>query len=63
MLNINDDIRRAETLPADFYSGKDFFEQSKEKIFARSWQLAGSLEELKIPGQTFPFTLLPGFLD
>lgn len=63
MLNINNDIRKAETLPTDFYSGRDFFEQSKEKIFARSWQLAASLEELKIPGQTFPFTLLPGFLD
>src|SRR5436190_5938758 len=62
-LQINNDIRKAETLPTDFYTSKEYFEQSKEKIFARSWQLAGSLEEIKTPGQTFPFTLLQGYLD
>jgi len=63
MLSINPDIRKAETLPADFYSGKKYFEEAKEKIFARSWQFASSLEELKTPGQTFPFNLLQGYLD
>ncbi len=63
MLTINPDIRQASTLPTDFYSGKEYFEQSKEKIFARTWQLAGALDEVKTPGQTFPFTLLQGYLD
>jgi choline monooxygenase len=63
MFNVDEDITRAHTLPSEFYTSKDIFEQSKEKIFARSWQLAASLDELKTPGQTFPFTLLPGSLD
>ena len=63
MLQIHPDITKAETLPTDFYTGKGYFEQSKDKIFARSWQFAASMEEVKVPGQTFPFTLLPGYLD
>ncbi|MEO5674837.1 MAG: aromatic ring-hydroxylating dioxygenase subunit alpha [Chitinophagales bacterium] len=63
MLSIHPDITKAETLPSEFYSGRQSFEQSKEKIFAKSWQFAASLEEVKIPGQTFPFTLLQGYLD
>lgn len=63
MLSINPDITKASTLLTDFYTGKETFEQAKEKIFARSWQLAGSMEEIKTPGQTFPFTLLQGYLD
>ncbi len=63
MLSIHPDITKAETLPTEFYSGRESFEESKEKIFAKSWQFAASLEEVKIPGQTFPFTLLQGYLD
>lgn len=63
MLSIHPDITKAETLPTEFYSGRESFELSKEKIFAKSWQFAASLEEIKIPGQTFPFTLLQGYLD
>jgi choline monooxygenase len=63
MLFIDEDITKASTLPSAFYTGKEYFEASKEKIFARSWHLAASLEVIKTPGQTFPFTLLPGSLD
>lgn len=63
MLYVDDDITRASTLPSEFYTSRDFFELSKEKIFARAWHLAGSLEDVKTPGQTFPFSLLPGCLD
>ncbi|HUM46984.1 MAG TPA: aromatic ring-hydroxylating dioxygenase subunit alpha [Chitinophagales bacterium] len=63
MLHIDEDITQASTLPSEFYTDKKYFEWSKEKIFARTWHLAASLEEVKTPGQTFPFTLLPGSLD
>jgi len=63
MFSVNPDITRAETLPSGFYTSKDFFDLSKEKIFARSWQWVGLLEEVKTPGQTYPFTMLPGYLD
>lgn len=57
------DIRRAWTPPTDFYLDRDLFEQSKERIFARSWQFATDTESAKVPGQVFPFTLLDGFLN
>ena len=63
MLSINPDITKAETLPTDFYTSKEYFEQAKARIFTRSWQFAADAGEVKTPGQTFPFTLLPGYLD
>lgn len=63
MFQINHDITLAETLPSDFYRSKEYFDLCKEKIFARSWQLVADADDVKTPGQTFPFTLLPGFID
>ncbi len=57
---IDPDIRRAKTLPSDFYTDERFFESSKEKIFARSWQFAGRVDEFD---GLRPVTLLPGVLD
>ena len=59
-LFIDPDIRKAETLDARFYTDPHSFELSKEKIFARSWQMAGGPETDN--GLT-PFTMLPGLLD
>jgi len=60
IFDINPDIRRAETLSSEFYADEKYFDESKEKIFARSWQLvgrAGEIENLK------PQTILENFLD
>ena len=46
MLYIDEDITVAETLPSEFYRSKEVFELAKEKIFARSWQLAATIEEV-----------------
>jgi choline monooxygenase len=61
--SIHPDIRRAETLPAAVYRSRELFEQSRERIFARSWQLVGDADPLRPPGQVHPFTLLPEMLD
>ena len=37
-INVHEDIKLAETLPAKFYKDKNIFELSKKKIFLRSWQ-------------------------
>jgi choline monooxygenase len=58
--SIDPDIRIAKTLPSTFYTEKRFFELSKEKIFARSWQFAGRVDEFE---NLRPLTLLPGILD
>jgi choline monooxygenase len=57
---IDPDIRKAKTLPSSFYTDELFFELSKEKIFARSWQFAGRLDEFE---NLKPLSLLPGILD
>jgi choline monooxygenase len=57
---IDPDIRRARTLSSDFYTDEGYFAASKEKIFARSWQLVGRMQDVE---GLKPVTLLPGFLD
>ena len=44
IFEIDPDIRKAETLASHFYTSAEYFELSKEKIFSRTWQLAGQIE-------------------
>lgn len=60
IFDINPDIRRAVTLASDFYTDEKYFEQSKEKIFARSWQFLGGSEETS---NLRPQAILENFLD
>ncbi len=57
---INPNIRRAETISSDFYTDEKYFHESKEKIFARSWQFVGWKDEIK---NLKPRTILENFLD
>lgn len=57
---IDPDIRKARTLPSEFYTDAAYFELSKEKIFARTWQLVAGPE---LNSALKPVTLLPGFID
>ncbi len=57
---VDADIKKATTLPSDFYTDPVFFDASKEKIFARSWQLLGRARDLC---DVNPMTVLPGVLD
>ncbi len=60
IFEINPDIRRAETLASDFYTDEKYFEESKEKIFARTWQMVGHADEVK---NLLPHKILEDFLD
>jgi len=60
MFDIDPDIRKARTLASEFYTDERYFELSKEKIFARTWQFLGKASELDV---LTPQTILPGFLD
>ena len=57
---VDPDIRKARTLASEFYTDERYFEMSKEKIFARSWQLLGRIDEFD---GLKPVSLLPGYLD
>ena len=60
---IDPDIRRAATLPAWVYADPEVYRRALDRVFARSWQLVGDVSAVKVPGQTYPFTLLEGSLD
>ena len=60
VFNINADIRQARTLASDFYTDEKYFERSKEKIFARSWQFLGAADDAKTLA---PRVILENFLD
>lgn len=62
-IKINPDIKKADTLPGEFYKSKEIYELSKNKIFTKSWQFIGDTDLIKIPGQIHPFTLLEGYLN
>ena len=57
---IDPDIRKAKTLSSEFYTDERYFELSKEKIFAKSWQLVATADEIS---SLKPFVILPDFLD
>ncbi len=60
--DIDPDIRRAYSPPASLYLDPAIFQQQKEQIFARSWQLLPGAERVKAPGHLLPLTLLDGCL-
>jgi len=62
-LDVDPDIRRASTPPAWFYTDPAVFDEVRERIFVRSWQLLADTERLKTPGQTLPTVLLEGLID
>lgn len=62
-IHIEEDIRRAWTLPSEVYRRPHYLEQQRERIFLRSWQFVTDTERVKVPGQLHPHLLLEGFLD
>ncbi len=62
-LFVDENIAKAHTISSRFYTDSDCFEASKDKIFAQTWQLVAHRDDLRVPEQLLPHTLLPGFLD
>ena len=62
-LEVHPQIEKAETIHTDFYLNPARFRESKEKIFARSWQLIGDTDQVKDPGWCTPVNLLPEYLN
>ena len=60
--HIDPDISKAETLPATFYKDPEVFEALKEKVFYRSWQWVGDVNQITLARQVRPFLLLDGYL-
>ncbi|HUQ42702.1 MAG TPA: SRPBCC family protein [Candidatus Limnocylindrales bacterium] len=60
---IDADIHIARTLPARVYSDPELFRVQRDRVFARTWQYAAHDDVVKVAGQVYPFTLVPGALD
>lgn len=61
--HINKDIKKAETLPAQFYRSQEVFDKLRENIFAKSWQWIGDENTLvPIAESVYPLILLENFL-
>src|SRR5262245_37549076 len=56
-------LGRGATPPASLYTAPALFDCIRERVFARSWQLVGDVEHVRVPGQVAPITLLEGCLD
>ena len=60
---IDPDIKKASTLPAEFYRSEEIYQSAKEKIFTKCWHFVGDTDLVKIPGAVYPFTILEGYVD
>lgn len=61
--NVDKNIAKARTISTDFYTDPAVFEESKEKIFSKCWQLVGDANMVKEPGECHPLTLLEKYID
>ncbi len=60
---VDADIARASTLPSAFYRDDAAWAAARERVFARSWQWLGGLDDIAAPRSLSPRELLPGLLD
>lgn len=60
IFSINPDIKKAETLSSAFYTDEKFFELSKEKIFAQTWQFVSTTNKIN---NIKSHIILENFLD
>jgi choline monooxygenase len=60
---IDPNIKKAETLPADFYRDQAVFDKVKESVFMTSWQFVGDDSLLPFEKYAHPFSYLEHFIN
>ncbi len=60
---VDDDIRKAETLPSSFYRHQSVFEELKHKVFLKNWLWIGDQSMLAGSIKQRPITFLENFID
>jgi len=60
IFEINPDITKAETISSVFYTDERFFDESREKIFTRTWQFSAEINDVN---DLVPFVFLEDFID
>lgn len=62
-IKVEENIKIAETLPSDFYKSDVLFEELKEKVFYKSWQLIDHESVLTINTNVYPFDFIKNYID
>src|SRR5262252_5209649 len=60
---VDGDISAARTLESAFYRDAEAFATARERVFARTWQWIGRVDDVAEAGSLAPRELLPGLLD
>lgn len=60
---IDPNIAKAKTIDTDFYTSAHYYHESKEKIFAPSWQFIGDADLVKENASAYPFILLDHYMN
>jgi len=51
------DISRAATIPAAWYRDPGVLGRERDRVFARTWQLVGHADQVRLPGDYFTCTV------
>jgi len=63
LFEIDPDIRRAFTLPADVYRDPEILRRQIDRIFTRTFHVVARADEVREKGRCVPVTLLPECVD
>lgn len=60
---IDENIAKAKTISTEYYLSDECYHQSKEKIFAPSWQYIGDTDMVENDNNAHPLILLENYID
>jgi len=60
---VHSDIRKAETIDTCVYTDQSCLDLARERIFRHSWQFMTDVNQIRVPGQVLPLTILERFVD
>ena len=62
-INVDKNIKVAETLPSDFYKSNQVFGELKEKVFYKSWQFIEHKSVLPVNSNVYPFEFMKDYIE
>ena len=60
---INPNIKKAKTIPAEFYYSKQKLNKLKETLFTNHWQFVCDKTKIKNNGDAFPYYFIEEFIQ
>ena len=60
---VNSNIKKAKTIPSEFYYSKTKFEQLKSNLFTNHWQFICDKNQVKNHGDAMPYELIESFIE